>query len=745
MKAIYLSLLIYLLPIFSGQSQSLVPFKTSGKKEKWGYKNRKGRVIIKPIYDYAEGYRKNAAKVSRKGKYGLIDEIGRVIVPVKYQEVQSQITGHYVYFRVKKGKKYGLFTDWGNQTIPFKYTRLDGFILNYWSRYKATLNQSTGIVDENDKVWIDFKYDDLWQLPNNKDRGIYKTVRAGKWGLVREQIKVREKNAEILPCIYDSIQVYSTTPKLYKYYKGKKYGLFGEYGNILLKAAYDSVQRVGRYIYYSPSFLVTKNGLQGLYDADGKMLLAPKYKRIEILNKRTLLGECYTDQGMGIFEGGQMIVPAQYDEITPLERRYQEYRGLLWLKKGTRYALYDGVQRKLLTKFDYESVGLTIRETSLIFARKDGKTVYLNTQGKLVVPAIYDQVRYLGKQLIKVKKNNLYGILDTSGKVMVPIKYDQVRYLRWQLIKVKKNNLYGILDTSGKVVVSVKYDALKVYRPSRKHPSLFVVSKGKRQGIVYQGDQVILPIVYDQITMDYSTSSAPLIVKKGTRYALYDALKKQWVTHFRYTYLAYPEDYDTRDVYLLASKGINRWGYVNQEGKEPLAFVYQRVAKFINDKAIVQRAGKYFYIDQKGKYQGAANAQEFANRTLIEISSEYSEVPPPPVKSDGYRKRIRKVDKRVAKAQKPRGFEQYLKDSLRYPKRARRYKVEGEVILSAVVDDRGQLIKIQVLEGLGYGCNQEAIRLLKSAPRWTPAVGMEWADEQKEIFIVNFQLPKRKR
>ena len=745
MKAIYLSLLIYLLPIFSGQSQSLVPFKTSGKKEKWGYKNANGRIIIKPIYDYAEGYRQEAAKVSRKGKYGLIDGIGRVIVPVKYQEVQAQITHYRVYFRVKKGKKYGLFTDFGDQTIPFKYTRLDGFVVDGRSRYKATLNQATGIVDKNDKVWVDFKYDDLWQLPGNEEQDVYKTIRAGKWGLVREKIKVGGKNDEVLPCIYDSIQVYSTTPKLYKYYKGKQYGLFGKYGNILLKAVYDSVQRVGRYIYSSPSFLVTKNGLKGLYDADGKVLLAPKYKRIEILNKRTLLGECYTDQGMGIFEGGQMIVPAQYDEIISLERRYQEYRCLLWLKKGTRYALYDGARGKLLTKFDYESVGRIIRETSLIFARKNGKTVYVNTQGKLVVPAIYDEVRCLRRQLIKVKKNNLYGILDTSGKVMVPIKYDQVRYLRRQLIKVKKNNLYGILDTLGKVVIPVKYDTLKVYSPSRKHPSLFVVSKGNRQGVVRCDDQVILPIIYDQVTMDHPNSSAPLIVKKGGRYALYDALKKQFLTNFRYTYLAYPEDYYKEDVYLLASKGTNRWGYVNQGGKEPLAFVYQRVGKFVNDKAIVQRAGKYFYIDQKGKYQGAANAQEFANRTLIEMSSEYNELPPPMVDMNVINNKTNKTDKRVAKAQKPRGFEQYLKDSLRYPKRARRYKVEGEVILSAVVDERGQLIKIQVLEGLGYGCNQEAIRLLKSAPRWTPAVGMEWADEQKEIFIVNFQLPKRKR
>jgi protein TonB len=55
-----------------------------------------------------------------------------------------------------------------------------------------------------------------------------------------------------------------------------------------------------------------------------------------------------------------------------------------------------------------------------------------------------------------------------------------------------------------------------------------------------------------------------------------------------------------------------------------------------------------------------------------------------------------------------------------YPEIAKRAGVEGRVILSFVVDKRGEINDGKVLKGIGAGCDDEAMRVLKSMPLWNP-------------------------
>lgn len=67
-------------------------------------------------------------------------------------------------------------------------------------------------------------------------------------------------------------------------------------------------------------------------------------------------------------------------------------------------------------------------------------------------------------------------------------------------------------------------------------------------------------------------------------------------------------------------------------------------------------------------------------------------------------------------------FYKYINANMQYPRQARRMGVEGRVFLSFVVEKDGSLTDLQIVEGqgIGAGCDEEAIRLLKNAPRWNP-------------------------
>ncbi len=57
-------------------------------------------------------------------------------------------------------------------------------------------------------------------------------------------------------------------------------------------------------------------------------------------------------------------------------------------------------------------------------------------------------------------------------------------------------------------------------------------------------------------------------------------------------------------------------------------------------------------------------------------------------------------------------FKQYILDNLQYPENALKNHIEGTVHLSAEVDDNGQVIGVTVDKGVGYGCDEEAVRLV---------------------------------
>ncbi|MFD1185545.1 energy transducer TonB [Pontibacter rugosus] len=62
----------------------------------------------------------------------------------------------------------------------------------------------------------------------------------------------------------------------------------------------------------------------------------------------------------------------------------------------------------------------------------------------------------------------------------------------------------------------------------------------------------------------------------------------------------------------------------------------------------------------------------------------------------------------------------YLGKNIRYPAAAQRAGVEGLVVLSFVVGRTGEISEIQVIKNLGAGTDEEAMRVVKSMPKWTP-------------------------
>lgn len=65
-------------------------------------------------------------------------------------------------------------------------------------------------------------------------------------------------------------------------------------------------------------------------------------------------------------------------------------------------------------------------------------------------------------------------------------------------------------------------------------------------------------------------------------------------------------------------------------------------------------------------------------------------------------------------------FNKFLRSHLRYPTQAAKAGISGKVFLSFVVGTDGRITQLEVSKGLGFGCDEESIRVAKLMPNWKP-------------------------
>lgn len=79
----------------------------------------------------------------------------------------------------------------------------------------------------------------------------------------------------------------------------------------------------------------------------------------------------------------------------------------------------------------------------------------------------------------------------------------------------------------------------------------------------------------------------------------------------------------------------------------------------------------------------------------------------------------------------------HVREFLKYPEKAIEQGVQGIVHLTFVVETDGTLSDIKVLRGIGAGCDEEALRIVRGMPKWKPGT------QRGKAVRVQYNLPIR--
>ncbi|AKD53759.1 M56 family metallopeptidase [Spirosoma radiotolerans] len=86
-----------------------------------------------------------------------------------------------------------------------------------------------------------------------------------------------------------------------------------------------------------------------------------------------------------------------------------------------------------------------------------------------------------------------------------------------------------------------------------------------------------------------------------------------------------------------------------------------------------------------------------------------------------------------------KGLTTYMEKNLKYPEAAQKANVHGRVFVSFIVTKMGEITDVQLLKGIGYGADDEAVRVVQNMPKWTPAKQNGQLVNVKYNLPINFQ------
>jgi len=207
----------------------------------------------------------------------------------------------------------------------------------------------------------------------------------------------------------------------------------------------------------------------------------------------------------------------------------------------------------------------------------NGKYGFMNAQGKLIIPALYNEVGPFQEGLAVVSKEELFGIIDKKNQVVVDFQFDEILEFVNNRAIVRKENKYGVIDRLGKLIFPLVFDDI-----SLNESGVYDAVK-EEKNCMYDLNFQVLPYVDGVLTLSFSQ----YMTKEHPEFEFISELNKT-----------------SNRAVVKVSGQLN---YIDSTGKLILATPMEwfpdalNVAKFTDGFAVYRKKDKFGLIDLNGK------------------------------------------------------------------------------------------------------------------------------------------------
>jgi hypothetical protein len=221
-------------------------------------------------------------------------------------------------------------------------------------------------------------------------------------------------------------------------------------------------------------------------------------------------------------------------------------------------------------------------------ARIDKRWGFINKKGKFVINPTFDDARSFSEGLAPVKKGNLWGCIDEKGKIVLDYSFEDLKRFSGGLAPAKRTGKWGFINPKGKFILSRTWlDA------GEFADDLAPVKTVENQwGYVNSKGKLVIEAQFDNARI-FSQGLAPVL--EETKWG-YINNKGKFEINPQY------EDAHPYSKNVAAVKSEGLWGYLNKKGTFAIAPSYVSASDFSKDGiALVEKDGESFYIGTDGK------------------------------------------------------------------------------------------------------------------------------------------------
>lgn len=376
--------------------------------------------------------------------------------------------------------------------------------------------------------------------------------------------------------------------------------------------------------YHNDLYIVRKdNNKEGTYaygvvDNDGTVYIPVEYDQIEFAKA----GREYKDNIYKCKKKGKWgLVSSTNGTLLPCEYSSLEGNGIWRTCKSGKYGYVQLNGTSSITTLIpciYESLGKYSAD-SYIRATLKGKKGMIDSQNKIIIPFEYSKVgnpchTSNGNSIIWVEKDGKLGIYNDDGKELQTCDIDKAYILTENnsielsytdcpstvYIYIVRNGLTGLISgATFETIIPCMYEYLSPIKTSKA----FCKANGK-WGIIDANNKTIQLAIYDNVEIDGSTLSeqkmpnmafqSNMYVRNNGKVGMLKANGENFI----------PVKYDSLGMYsdnMLVAKVGDKYGFLNEEGKETVPFVYSQAHNYSEGlAAVVNENGKYLFIDKSG-------------------------------------------------------------------------------------------------------------------------------------------------
>jgi WG containing repeat len=185
----------------------------------------------------------------------------------------------------------------------------------------------------------------------------------------------------------------------------------------------------------------------GFVDASGQFRIAPTFD--EVLPFSDGLAAVRSGEKWGFIDNsGEVVIPIQ------LKAAYYFRKGVTMAEDDSGGVLIDRKGTILARGFDSKNL---IAEGRVPVSNEGGEG-YLDLQGNIAIPLIYESVDSFSGGLAAVRKDGKWGYVNHDGQLVIPPGFDSAGRFASGLAPAKRGDKIGFIDSSGSFAFLLAYD-----------------------------------------------------------------------------------------------------------------------------------------------------------------------------------------------------------------------------------------------------------------------------------------------